>query len=308
MGVEDGLKAPVHITSYDVTNAAQLKIAMAKIIARNTKIILGPLYSNMTSAIADQANENDIIVITMSNNPVLADSKLFVFGHAPLKQLDKLISYYLDNNYKNFISLLPQGQHSQTVNQVIQQMLLEQNATLVRTEFYSQTPESIEKSIATISSSVDNLNEVVENITKPVVYISGDTDKNLNLIFNAIRKHHLDKKAVIVGDNRIDIDYPDDIEINFTGSLNNSSSDVTERTKYIGIRHLSFMHLMAYDIGRMTANYIGSNFVREQFLARINSRTPYIGISGDIYFVDSIAQRTYSIIRRDGDVYITLRD
>ncbi len=304
MGLEDGLKSYVHVTSYDGSNEKQVLVAMDKIIIRKTKIILGPLYSNLTSLIADKAKAHNIIIITMSNNPVLADKNVFVFGHAPLKQLVRIIDYFADHDYKNFIALLPSGQHAQTINQVMQNIIIQKHATLVRSEFYSNLPESIDKAVLNVSNSVDNLNEMEDSTTKPVIYLSDDS-KNLELVFEAIHKHNLDKKAIIIGDNRIDIDYSQPINITFTGSLNIANSDIVERAKNIGINHLSFMHAMAYDLGRMTAKYIGNNFTTERFLATINSKSPYMAISGNIHFIDSIAQRDYDIIRKEDGLYST---
>lgn len=305
MGLEDGLKSYVHVTSYDGSNEVQTLAAMNKIVARKTKIILGPLYSNLTALISQKAKANNIIVITMSNDPSLADTKLFVFGHAPLKQLVRVVSYFADNDYKNFIALLPSGQYSQTVNQVMQNIVIRKNATLVRSEFYTSMPESIDKAVLNVSNTVDNLNEMDDVSTKPVVYLSDDV-KNLHLIFNSLHKYNLDKKAIIIGDNRIDIEYPELTNLTFTGSLNILNSDVPERAKSFGVGHMLFMHAMAYDLGRMTSQYIGEKYVEENFLAQMNSKVPYVGISGNIHFVDSIAQRDYNIIKKEDGVYSTI--
>ncbi|MCC8398827.1 MAG: penicillin-binding protein activator [Rickettsia endosymbiont of Labidopullus appendiculatus] len=305
MGLEDGLKTYVHVTSYDVSNEKQVLAAMDKIIARKTKIILGPLYSNLTSLIANKAKTHNILVITMSNNPVLADKKLFVFGHAPSKQLTKIINYFADNDYKNFIALLPSGRYAQTTNQLIQNILIQKNSTLVRSEFYANIPESIEKAVLTVSNTVDNLNEMEDTATKPVIYLSDD-GKNLDLLFDSIHKHNLDKKAVIIGDNRINIDCSEPVDIIFTGSLNIVNSNIIERAKNIGINHLSFMHAVAYDLGRITSKYIDTKFTEERFLAALNSTSPYTGISGNIHFIDSIAQREYDIIKREDGLYSTI--
>ncbi len=305
MGLEDGSKTHINVTTYDGSDEAHALEAMDKIIKRGTKIILGPLYSPITSQIATKAKNHGIIVITMSNNPALADSKLFVFGHAPLKQLALIINYFLNNDYKNFIALLPAGEHSVQSNKIIQDMVIKGNATLVRSEFYLNLPESINKSVKLVSDSVDNLNEIEDSMTKPVIYLSDDP-KNLNLIFNSIHKYNLDKKAIIAGDNRIDIEYPENIDIIFSGSLNFLNSDISDRAKKFGINHMSFMHLIAYDLGRMTASFIGDEPDLEQFLARINSKVPYIGVSGNIRFIDSIAQREYDIIKRENGEYTTI--
>ncbi|HJD55261.1 MAG TPA: penicillin-binding protein activator [Rickettsia endosymbiont of Pyrocoelia pectoralis] len=304
MGLNDGVKSYIHVTSYDGSDEKNVLAAMDKIVLRKTKIILGPLYSNFTSLIAEKAKANDIVIITMSNNPTLADYKLFVFGHAPLKQLIRIVNYYGSSEHKDFMALLPSGKHSQTVNQVMQNLLIQKNATLSRTEFYDDNPESIAKAVSNISDNTDMINER-SNTAKPVIYLSDDA-KNLCLLAGSINKHNLDKKAILIGDNRIDTDYPENIDISFTGSLNLLNSNVPEKAKALGINHMSFMHLLSYDLGRMTANYIGNEFDLDRFLNRINSRQPYVGLSGNIHFVDSIAQRQYDIIRKENGVYSTV--
>ncbi|AAY62046.1 periplasmic binding family protein [Rickettsia felis str. Pedreira] len=304
MGLNDGIKSYIHVTSYDGSDEKNVLAAMDKIVARKTKIILGPLYSNFTSLIAEKAKANDIIIITMSNNPALAEDKLFVFGHAPLKQLIRIINYYASNDHKDFMALLPKGKHSQTISQVMQNILIQKNASLSRTEFYEDNPESIAKAARNISDNTDIINERSDT-TKPVIYLSDDP-KNLNILADSIRKYNLDKKAILIGDNRIDIDYPENIDISFTGSLNLLNSNVPDRAKDLGINHMGFIHLLSYDLGRITANYIGNEFASERFLNRMNSRQPYIGLSGNIHFIDGVAQRRYDIIRKENGVYSTV--
>lgn len=305
LGLENALSTYVHVTSYDAADEKQTRASMAKIIQKNTKIILGPLYSNTTSLIAEQAKNHNIITLTMSNDPALADDKLFVFGHAPLKQLESCVDYYLEKNYNNFIALLPNKQYSKAISKIIQARMIPKSGLLHKIELYESNPEAIDKAVATISNDVDNLNEIEDYTGKPVIYLSDDT-QHLNLLFNSLHKYQLDKKAIITGDNRIDIDYSYPMTIYFTGSLNMISSDLKDKSQQLGIYHLSFMHLVAYDLGRLTAKYIGEQFTEERFLSLLNSKTPYIGMSGNIYFTDSIAQRKYDIIKKENGKYSTI--
>ena len=185
--------------------------------------------------------------------------------------------------------------------------MIAKSTLLTKTALYDSTPEAIDKAVSSVSSAVDSLNEIEDNILKPVIYLADDA-QNLSLLFNSLRKYNLDKKAIIAGDNRIDINYLEPITIYFTGSLNIISSDIVERAKNLGIYHMSFMHLVAYDLGRLTATYVGEEFSQNEFLGRLNSNLPYIGISGNIHFIDSIAQRKYDIIKKDLGEYSTIQN
>ena len=292
--------------TYDAADEKAAKLMMEKIIAKKTKIVLGPLFGPITQAIIPQAEANNITVITLSNNPAIAGGNMYVFGHAPMRQAERIINHYMQKGHRDLILLLPTESYSKTTSSIIENMALKDNINPVRTEFYDSTPESIAASVTKVAEMVDNLNEMEDNELKPVIYIADDA-KTLELIFSSLKKHHLDKKALVLGDNRADIYFPDGIDLTYTGSLNYMNYDLGKvAEELLGIRHLNFMDLMAYDLGRMTAHYIGLGLTHEQFLSRLTSKEGYIGTSGFIVFDGNIAKRKYDIIERRGRLYKTI--
>jgi ABC-type branched-subunit amino acid transport system substrate-binding protein len=305
LGMEDGLAGQINLMTYDARDEETAQSMMNKVIAKKTKIVLGPLYSNITRAIMPSAEANDITLISLSNDPSLAAGNVYVFGHAPMRQTDRIISYFLSKDHKDFILLLPASSYSQTVASVISDIALRHHANPPKTEFYSSEPEAITASVEKIAQIVDDLNESPDSETKPVIYVADDA-KNLNLIYSALRAHGLDEKAYLIGDNRADIDFPTSIHLTFTGSLNHLNYNLNAKAKERwDIHYLTFMDIMAYDLGRMTAHYIGQGLTHEQFLARLGGKLPYVGASGSIMFEDNIAIRKYDIIERNGTKYHT---
>ena len=67
------------------------------------------------------------------------------------------------------------------------------------------------------------------------------------------------------------------------------------------------MHALAYDAGKIVASNIIVNYRQEDFLTRLKSSKKFSGVSGKLYFIDSIAQREYEIIKKQNGVY-TLQD
>jgi hypothetical protein len=67
------------------------------------------------------------------------------------------------------------------------------------------------------------------------------------------------------------------------------------------------MHALAYDAGKIVASNIIGNYRQEDFLTRLKSSKKFSGVSGKLYFIDSIAQREYEIIKKQNGVY-TLQD
>lgn len=307
IGLSDGVKTKIRVTTYDSTNQAKLTAALDKILDTGTDIIIGPIYSDATKTVAQKVKGKSTIVLSLSNNPALAEKNVFIFGHAPMKQLEQITNYFLEHNYQNYIALLPAGRYSTTVSKILNDMIESRDATLSRVEFYGSTPEDMEKSVKLVSDIVDGLNENDLNLKQPVILVADDP-ATLNMLYKKASKVHLDKKAIIAGDSRVDIDFTPPVDVTFTGSLNITNTNLVMRATKSGIKHISFMHAISYDAGKMIGSYIGSGYNRTNFINKMNATEPFVGISGSIHFTDSIAQRKYDIISKENGKYKKLNE
>ena len=306
MGLGDGAKAKIKVTSYDCSDEIKLKESIKRILEQKIKIIIGPIYSKDTKVLSAAIKDKDVIALSLSNDPTLADNNMFIFGHAPMRQIEQITTYLINNEYKNYVILLPTGRHTQIVSKIIQNIIANKEATLSRMEFYNNTDEDIEKAVNIVSDTVSNLNEQDEILKKPVVIV-GDDPENLKRIYQFAKNFNLDKKAVIAGDNRIDVVDDKQFEIIYTGSITLENGNLKQRAATLGINYFSFMHALAYDAGKIVASNIIGNYRQEDFLTRLKSSKKFSGVSGKLYFIDSIAQREYEIIKKQNGVY-TLQD
>lgn len=302
MGLGDGAKTKIRVTSYDASDEIKLKDSINKILEQNSKIIIGPLYSKDTKILSSQIKGKDIIALSLSNDPTLADNNIFVFGHAPMKQMEQITDYLINNDYKNYIVLLPTGRHSEIVSKIIQNTIATKNAVLSRIEFYNNTDEDIQRAVNIVSDTADNLNEYDENLKRPVVIV-GDDQETLKKIYRIAGNFNLDKKVIIAGDNRIDIKQDRLFELIYTGSTTLDNGNLKERAAALGVDDFSFIHALAYDAGKMVASNLIGNYSKEDFLSKLKDSEKFQGVSGEIYFVDSIAQRKYQIIKKQNGVY-----
>ncbi len=302
LGLSDGAKTKIRVTTYDSSNPETLSKSLDKILEDGVDIIIGPVYSEETKAVAEKVKGKGTIVISLSNNPVLADKQTYVFGHAPMRQLEQITNYFLEKKHQNYITLLPAGRYSNTISKILKDMITSKGAALARLEFYGTTPEDLEKSLRLVSDTVDTLNENDYELTRPVILLADDQSALETLLKHA-RKFSLDKKAILAGDSRIDLNFSEPITTTFTGSLNIVNFDLPARSAQLGIKHISFIHTLAYDAGRLVGNSIGSNYSKTKFVEQLNSAEPFPGASGAIGFVDSIAQRKYDIIKKENGQY-----
>ena len=306
MGLGDGAKTKIKVTSYDCSDEIKLKKSIKRILEQKIKIIIGPIYSKDTKVLSAAIKDKDVIALSLSNDPTLADNNMFIFGHAPMRQIEQITTYLINNEYKNYVILLPTGRHTQIVSKIIQNIIANKEATLSRMEFYNNTDEDIEKAVNIVSDTVSNLNEQDEILKRPVVIV-GDDLENLKKIYQFAKNFNLDKKAVIAGDNRIDVIDDKQFEIIYTGSITLENGNLKQRAANLGINYFSFMHALAYDAGKIVASNIIGNYRQEDFLTRLKSSKKFSGVSGKLYFIDSIAQREYEIIKKQNGVY-TLQD
>lgn len=300
-GLADGAKTKIKVSVYDGADQHKLEESAQKILDAGTDIIIGPIYSEPTKIIAQKVKNAGMTVLSLSNNPVLATKQVYVYGHAPMRQFEQLADYLLGQGYRNYILLLPSGYHSTTVSKVLKEMIISKGGMLAGIEFYNTDFSDIEKSVKLTSDRVDIINENTFEIKRPVV-ILGDDKLAIESILKIAKKFNLDKKAVIAGDSRIDVEESEFVDIVSTGSFHFVDSNMKARAAKAGIKHLSFMHILGYDAGKMLSEYIGMQYNKNKFLEKMDSES-FDGISGKIHFIDSIAQRKYEIIKKTNGMY-----
>lgn len=303
-GLKDGSKGKIHLGIYDAATPEILNQSLEVIFARGTDIIIGPIYSAPTQIVADQIRGKGIIAFSLSNNPALASEQIYIFGHAPLKQLQTLINYSLKEDYDNYITLMPQGEWSHKTNQIIAELIKTRGKKLLATEFYNLADqESMATIVTELLGLVNNLSQ--HGSSKPVIILSDDID-SLNKLLPILASHGIDKKAILMSDNRININPENNIDIIYPGSIVITQNNFLTLARGLGINKISFMHLLSYDIGRIIGENVGNFYTRKEFISRLDSSVIFKAVSGDTYFFEHIAQRNYQIIKKENGVYTVL--
>lgn len=306
-GLSNSAKVKIRVTSYDSSSEENIKNAAEKILYNNTKIIIGPIFSEQTKTLVNLLKEHEIFIFSLSNNPVLADKNVFILGHAPIKQMEKIVKHMLDHNHHNFITLFPSGYHSQTVVKILQDMMVKQDGILVRTAFYNASDDdNIDSTLNVVADSVEAMNEVDTNVRKPVILLSDDPRALVKLI-PYIKKYNLDSKATLAGDCRVNLDSNEyQLDIITTSSKEMLNSDIMAQIKDQEITDFNFMHALSYDAGKIVGEYIGEHWNYDEFLAKANSGIKFHGLSGTIHFVDSISIREYDVIKKENGSYVDI--
>ncbi|MDX2050442.1 MAG: penicillin-binding protein activator [Rickettsiaceae bacterium] len=315
IGLEDLKTDRISISSYDESSSASIAEAKNAIIKKNTKIILGPLFSSNIPSIEDLPRKYGMIILTLSNNPLVArENEIFVFGHTPLKQIDLLINH-LSRSHRDFVILAPKTNSTENLLKAITEMIDKNGAKVLANQTYEAHKEDIIASITKISEVVDSSLEDEDNNSKPVIIIMEENPEKIRMIFDEIINQNLSTKATLAGDSRIDVEYDQPISLILSTSKRKASLELIQQASdgYSAAASLNQLENLAYDLGTLVADAIGTddtNFsgkdFRENFLAKIYTSSWYAGLSSDFRFEDAVAQRRYSIILREDNEYKVL--
>ena len=191
LGLEDALEGNIKVMTYDIAEESRIPIIINKMKSRGTMLVLGPIFSANAQEIIPQIQPYGITMMTLSNNPSLASKDVYVFGHAPMKQTQRMIDYMLAQGYKDYIMLLPSSKYSRDMVSVVTGIVQEKGARLVQSEFYADKQESIDVAVQNIANTVRDINEADDASMKPVLYVLDDTAL-LKSVADALKKHNLE--------------------------------------------------------------------------------------------------------------------
>lgn len=293
----------VNISTYDVHDQNSAIEAMVQVIDKKTSIIIGPLLATHTTAIAPLAKRHNITVLSLSNNPLVAQENIYVCGHDPNTQPEQLINFLVKQGNKNFILMLPNN--SQQLSQNISAIISHKGGKVLLVSEYEDS-QSIYNEILKVSKTISSFNELDTNLDKIVLYISG-SDKRLSYVVSELKKHSVDQSAIIVGDHRMS---QLDVDMIYTGSRgaaveNKQSYDlVSDQVSTSSVQHnifgTSVIQKLGHDLGALVAQYINTNreFDKDAFIKYLNNTNGHMQSSGFLLFSDNVASRKYDIIKK----------
>jgi ABC-type branched-subunit amino acid transport system substrate-binding protein len=139
-------------------NPEESKKVFKEIIDRNIKVVIGPIFTNTVLAIEKMARDNDITVITLSNNHELLNKTtryggVFVGGIIPETQVDKIINFSMDKGKFNFAVIAPNNQYGKIVTEQMKKFIRSRDGNFITSEFYENNNIDIDRAVQKVISS-----------------------------------------------------------------------------------------------------------------------------------------------------------
>lgn len=191
------------------------KRAIMNIISQDIKIVIGPLFSAATESIIDIAADNDLVILSLSNNDKLLNKKnIFVTGISIEQQIERLVEYSMDQGLSSFSVIAPNNSYGLKVANFLRDVVNRKDGYFVASSFY-KNQEQIDKSVVKIlnsysisQSAYDDLSEEDKKKSLAEIPIEeddkiysdniliADSGDNLKLILESIKKHNIDQKKI----------------------------------------------------------------------------------------------------------------
>ncbi|MBR2141503.1 MAG: penicillin-binding protein activator [Rickettsiales bacterium] len=135
--------------------------AINRAIKDGIDTVIGPLFSAETKAIKNIIKKHDLIVFSLSNDDELKGiDNVFVTGSIPEQEIQTLISYMMENDFINYVALMPNSSHGAAMNKILRGTILNKDGLLIKTEYYDQD----EKNLMTKISDLANFYEVPQTL------------------------------------------------------------------------------------------------------------------------------------------------
>jgi branched-chain amino acid transport system substrate-binding protein len=196
------------------------KKGFAEIINRKIKIVIGPIFSSSAEAIAKDAMQNKITVISLSNNRELShkinnDGGVFLAGMMPEAQIDKIVNYSMDQGKYNFAVISPNNQYGNTITTLFKKVVKDRDGNYITSEFYKNSSD-IDRVVDRVINSFTISHRLKAKVKKgatvsesdrtyPQVILVPESGNILSKIVASIQRQNVDEREFqIVGTSQWD--------------------------------------------------------------------------------------------------------
>jgi branched-chain amino acid transport system substrate-binding protein len=143
---ENDKNSDVELLAFD---SDKIKESIQKIIAQNIKTIIGPIFSGDIEAIAAATQQNNITVLSFSNNQDLSGKKgVFLMGFLPEQQIERISDYSISKGMENISIIAPKNQYGEKYSAILKDLVTRKDGNFVSSEFYANSNRDLEMAVS----------------------------------------------------------------------------------------------------------------------------------------------------------------
>ncbi len=305
--------------------------AFKEIIDSNIKVVIGPVFSNNTMSIEKMARDNDITVISLSNNHELLNKTtsyggVFVGGILLESQIDKIVNYSMDRGKFNFAIIAPSNQYGKIATEYLKKFVRARDGNFITSEFYENNNRDLDRASERVVTSFGVPSKSKNRDTTylsdydriyPQVILIPEAGKQLSKVVNSLAKFNKDERDFqLIGTSQWD-DSSTLNDINLLGSWFPAPED--ERFRIFEKNYYNFfkkfpprISSIAYDavlaIAKISQNKNNSKITFADFTEfSADNKNGFDGIDGVFRFLPNGAvQRNLAVLQVGNGKFETL--
>ncbi|SDE89558.1 ABC-type branched-chain amino acid transport system, substrate-binding protein [Paracoccus isoporae] len=140
----------VYTTSPTESSAVE---AAERAAAEGAKIILGPLFADSANAVGNAMKDNNLNVLSFSNNTEIAGGNVYVLGNTFQNVADRLVGYGVQQGLRRFLMVYENDAAGQIGAAAIQSAIAQNGATLSGRQQHALSQESIDAIIPAVTQA-----------------------------------------------------------------------------------------------------------------------------------------------------------
>ena len=137
--------------------------AVKQAVREDVNVIIGPLFTSSTKAVTEIARANGIRIISFSNNQNLLDTGVYLMGFSPEQEIERMISYTIDEGKTDFVALVPNNSYGASISKILKETASRKDGRVIRVEYYSPSGRGLAKNIKRIQDAYGIKERVYED-------------------------------------------------------------------------------------------------------------------------------------------------
>jgi ABC-type branched-subunit amino acid transport system substrate-binding protein len=161
LAMQDFPGAGIQVAVYDTQGAsAGAQAAVGTALREQAQIILGPVFSNEVSAVAQTARQAGVPVVAFSSDASVAGPGVYLLSFLPADDVNRIVSYSAQQGRKSFAALLPANAYGAVAEAAFRSAVAAVGGRIVSIQTYQANAADMRAkatAIASIAAQIDAL-------------------------------------------------------------------------------------------------------------------------------------------------------
>lgn len=143
------------------------RLAATQAIQEGAQLIIGPLFAGSVRAAGSVARANSVPVIAFSTDRNVAGNGVFLLSFLPAQDVDRIVSYAVSKNKKNFAALIPKSAYGTLVENALNNSLAERGGKLAAIQRYDRSEQGLIEPVRRIADAIKNRRNRIDVLLVP---------------------------------------------------------------------------------------------------------------------------------------------